>query len=70
MPEKRMFLSIISDYDVKTGICELIDNAIDLWTSSNRKKELRVDVELDAVRHSKDRKFYCVIEARRMENGR
>jgi Histidine kinase-, DNA gyrase B-, and HSP90-like ATPase len=50
MPEKRMFLSIISDYDVKTGVCELIDNAIDLWTSSDRKKELRVEVELDSVR--------------------
>ena len=49
-PEKRMFLSIISDYDVKTGLCELIDNAIDLWTSNDRKKELRVDVELDSER--------------------
>ena len=31
-PVKRMFWSIISDYDLRTGLCELVDNAIDLWT--------------------------------------
>ena len=31
-PEKRLFLSIISDYDLRTGLCELVDNAIDPWT--------------------------------------
>jgi hypothetical protein len=31
-PEKRFFLSLISDYDLKTGLCELVDNAIDFWT--------------------------------------
>ena len=40
---KRMFWSIISDYDLKTGICELVDNAIDLWTASGKKK-LRLDL--------------------------
>lgn len=49
-PEKRMFLSIISDYDLKTGICELIDNAIDLWTTNDRKPPLSVDVQLDVNR--------------------
>ncbi len=27
--EKRIFLSIISEYDLKRALCELIDNAID-----------------------------------------
>jgi len=30
-PKKRFFLSIISDYNLKAGLCELIDNAFDLW---------------------------------------
>ena len=49
-PEKRMFLSLISDYDLKTGLCELVDNAIDFWTSNKRKRELRVDIDLNADR--------------------
>lgn len=49
-PEKRMFLSIISDYNLQTGICELIDNAIDLWTTNGRKPALKVEVTLDVDR--------------------
>ncbi|MDF1847004.1 MAG: ATP-binding protein [Parvibaculaceae bacterium] len=49
-PEKRLFWSIISDYDLQTGICELIDNAIDIWTSSQRARELRIDIALDPIR--------------------
>ena len=49
-PEKRLFLSIISDYDLRTGVCELIDNAIDLWTVRKGKRGLRIDINLDAER--------------------
>lgn len=49
-PLKRMFWSIISDYDLQTGLCELIDNAIDLWTSSDRNKPLTISVSLDVDR--------------------
>jgi len=49
-PEKRLFLSIISDYDLRTGICELIDNALDLWTSNGRAQSLSIDVTLDVER--------------------
>jgi len=49
-PVKRMFWSIISDYDLKTGLCELIDNAIDLWTLGDRRRPLAVEVTLDAAR--------------------
>lgn len=49
-PEKRMFLAIISDYDLRTGICELIDNALDFWLTNGRKTGLKIDVRLDVER--------------------
>ena len=49
-PEKRMFLSIINDYDLKTGLCELIDNALDLWMGKQRSSALKIDLTLDVVR--------------------
>jgi len=45
-PEKRIFLSIISEYDLKRALCELIDNAIDLWTKKKRA-DLKVVITLD-----------------------
>ncbi len=49
-PEKRMFWSIINDYDFKTGLCELVDNALDLWTENERKKPLVITLRLDPDR--------------------
>lgn len=49
-PDKRMFWSIISDYDLTTGITELIDNAIDLWMSTPDRAPLNVDIILDTQR--------------------
>ncbi|MCE4073568.1 MULTISPECIES: ATP-binding protein [Pseudomonas] len=49
-PEKRLFLSIISDYNLQTGLCELIDNAIDHWMENGRSTGFRVDVQLDSDR--------------------
>jgi len=46
-PDKRMFWSIISDYDLKTGLCELVDNAIDCWIIGGKKKSLTIDITLD-----------------------
>jgi len=45
-PEKRIFLSIIPEYDLKRSICELIDNAIDLWAKSKRT-DLEVKIVVD-----------------------
>jgi hypothetical protein len=47
-PEKRMFWSIISDYGLLTGVCELVDNAIDLWNRGKRRRPLLVSVDLNA----------------------
>ena len=48
-PEKRLFLSVISEYDLNKAICELVDNAIDLWIKNNRQN-ITIKVELDATR--------------------
>lgn len=49
-PVKRIILSIISDYDLKTGLCELIDNAIDQWSDRGYSGGLTVDLMLDVER--------------------
>ena len=51
-PEKRVFLSIIADYDLKTGLCEPVDNALDLWVLRGRRSPLKIDIILDADRVS------------------
>src|SRR5205085_1518648 len=50
IPEKRMFWSIISDYDLRTGLCELIDNALDLWILGGQKSSLTIAIVLDVDR--------------------
>lgn len=47
-PQKRLYLSIIADYDTKKAICELVDNAIDIWTKTSHKSKLNIEVTLDA----------------------
>ena len=49
-PHKRMFWSIVSDYDTATALCELIDNALDLWVIGGAQKELQVRLSLDSER--------------------
>jgi sensor histidine kinase regulating citrate/malate metabolism len=49
-PEKRLYWSIISDYNLETGICELIDNAIDLWMTNLQRSKLNIELDLDADR--------------------
>src|SRR5208282_1084679 len=49
-PKKRMYLSIISDYDLKTGLCELVDNAIDLRMDGGGLSSLVVGIDLNADR--------------------
>lgn len=48
-PRKRVFFSIIPDYDLNKAICELVDNAIDEWVKAGRKRALdvRIDIDLD-----------------------
>src|SRR5258708_6010819 len=46
-PSKRLFLSIIADYDLNRSICELVDNALDLWVRGGMTKTITVTVILD-----------------------
>ncbi|CAN7514232.1 ATP-binding protein [Mesorhizobium caraganae] len=47
IPSKRIFLSIIADYDLNRSICELVDNAFDKWTRLGRTAPIAVDIWLD-----------------------
>lgn len=50
-PDKRLFWSIISDYDLRTALCELIDNAIDIWIRTKAPRpDLSIELSLDAER--------------------
>jgi len=46
-PKKRVFWSIISDYSINTSVCELIDNALDMWLKNRRTTDLSVELDLD-----------------------
>lgn len=47
LPSKRLYLSIIADYDITKGLCELIDNAIDIWSKKEFKGSLEVDIDMN-----------------------
>ena len=47
IPEKRVFLSIISEYDLNRSICEMIDNAIDHWMKNTRATTLKINIKFD-----------------------
>lgn len=47
VPSKRLFLSIIADYDLNKSICELVDNGFDVWTRGGRTSSIAIDVFLD-----------------------
>lgn len=49
-PEKRMFWSIMSDYDLRTGLCELIDNVLDIWLHAKPRLPLTIALSLDSDR--------------------
>ena len=49
-PDKRMYWSIISDYNLKTALCELVDNALDRWTLRKHRKSVTIAIQLDADR--------------------
>src|SRR3954468_72539 len=46
-PSKRLFLSIIADYDLNRSICELVDNGLDVWVRGGRSADIAIDIQLD-----------------------
>ncbi|SFJ59882.1 Histidine kinase-, DNA gyrase B-, and HSP90-like ATPase [Candidatus Pantoea symbiotica] len=47
VPSKRLFLSIIADYDLNKSICELIDNSFDVWTRNGRRNSIEINITLN-----------------------
>lgn len=52
VPSKRLFLSIIADYDLNRSICELIDNALDQWILNGKIKPLFINISLNIDQQS------------------
>ncbi|MEB2604780.1 ATP-binding protein [Burkholderia cenocepacia] len=52
VPSKRLFLSIIADYDLNKSVCELVDNGFDVWIRGGRKSKICIDVCLDEEERS------------------
>ena len=46
-PSKRIYYSIIADYVLNKSICELVDNAIDLWVKNGKNALAIIKIELD-----------------------
>jgi sensor histidine kinase regulating citrate/malate metabolism len=51
-PSKRSFWAIINDYDLQTSICELIDNALDLYLKGKQLRPVSIRVNLDIERQA------------------
>jgi hypothetical protein len=51
-PSKRLFLSIIADYDLNKSICELVDNGLDVWVRSGRASKITIKIALDKVQQT------------------
>ena len=46
-PHKRFILSIVSDYDLNRSICELVDNATDIWIKNGKSSTLNIKINFD-----------------------
>lgn len=51
-PSKRLFLSIIADYDLNKSICELVDNGLDVWVRGGKAKHINIEIELDQIQQT------------------
>jgi hypothetical protein len=51
-PSKRLYLSIIADYDLNRSICELVDNGLDVWVRSGRVRSIFIRITLNATQQT------------------
>lgn len=47
IPSKQIYRAMINDYDMNLAICELIDNALDIWTMKGRTNKLEITIMLE-----------------------
>ena len=52
IPSKRLFFSIIVDYDLERSISELVDNAIDIWNKQGKKKQITIEIDPDIIQQT------------------
>lgn len=51
-PSKRLYLSIIADYDLNRSICELVDNGLDVWVRGGKTRNIRIKITLDPTQQT------------------
>ncbi|MGC2253924.1 MAG: ATP-binding protein, partial [Candidatus Acidiferrales bacterium] len=51
-PSKRIFHSIIADYDLNRSICELVDNGLDVWVRGKRASAISISIKLDKAQQT------------------
>jgi Histidine kinase-, DNA gyrase B-, and HSP90-like ATPase len=51
-PSKDIYRSMIADYSLQSGLCELIDNSVDVWSRGNRENRLLVSLIVDVEQQS------------------
>lgn len=51
-PSKRIFHSIIADYDLNRSICELVDNGLDVWVRGKKAKAISINIKLDKIQQT------------------
>lgn len=49
-PTKRIYHSIIADYDLPTAICELVDNALDAKAGEPVKVQIDIDTDQQSIK--------------------
>ncbi len=47
IPSKRLFKSIIADYGLNHSICELIDNALDIWIKNGKSSPVEININFE-----------------------
>ena len=52
IPSKRIFHSIIADYDLNRSICELVDNGLDVWVRGKKAKAIEINIRLDKTQQT------------------
>ena len=51
-PSKRLFLSIIADYDLNRSVCELVDNGLDVWVRAGKGTTITIGIVLDKTQQT------------------
>lgn len=51
-PSKRLYQSIIADYDLNRSICELVDNALNVWARGGRSKAIAIEILLNKTQQT------------------